>query len=107
LDDRQQAHVLIRYFVPPTATEKFLDAWNKAEKGVEDDEKGVHIYSLRKVYMMTRLGWVDQSHWCLVPCICVWSGTSRRAHHTCSVGRVPSDSTGFGMTHDPVPAALS
>jgi len=41
--------VLIRYLVPPTATEKFLEAWNKAEKGVEKDEEGAHIYSLRKV----------------------------------------------------------
>eukprot|EP00775_Hariotina_reticulata_P004891 gene4891-5136_t len=47
LDERQQGHILIRYLVPPTASEKFLNAWSKAEKGVEEEE-GAHIYSLRK-----------------------------------------------------------
>jgi quinol monooxygenase YgiN len=45
---KQQAHVIIRYTVPPSKQEALLDAWNKAEKGVEG-EKGAHIYSLRKV----------------------------------------------------------
>jgi hypothetical protein len=30
---KQQAHVIIRYTVPPSAQEAFLDAWNQAEKG--------------------------------------------------------------------------
>ncbi|WIA15678.1 hypothetical protein OEZ85_002304 [Tetradesmus obliquus] len=46
--DKQQAHVLIRYTVPPSKQEAFKDAWNEAEKGTEG-EKGAHIYSLRKV----------------------------------------------------------
>ncbi|KAF6266283.1 hypothetical protein COO60DRAFT_1291745 [Scenedesmus sp. NREL 46B-D3] len=45
---KQQAHVLIRYTVPPSKQADFLDAWDKAEKGTEG-EKGAHIYSLRKV----------------------------------------------------------
>lgn len=45
---KQQAHVIIRYHVPPSKEETFLDAWNEAEKGTEDEE-GAHIYSLRKV----------------------------------------------------------
>lgn len=48
-DERQQAHVIIHYMVPPSAQEEFEEAWDKAEKGTED-EKGAHIYSLRKVF---------------------------------------------------------
>jgi quinol monooxygenase YgiN len=48
-DEHQQAHVIIHYMVPPHAQEEFEEAWDQAEKGTEE-EKGAHIYSLRKVF---------------------------------------------------------
>lgn len=48
-DERQQAHVIIHYMVPPSAQEEFEEAWDNTEKATED-EKGAHIYSLRKVF---------------------------------------------------------
>jgi quinol monooxygenase YgiN len=48
-DEEQQAHVIIHYMVPPHAQEEFEEAWDRAEKGTEE-EKGAHIYSLRKVF---------------------------------------------------------
>lgn len=38
--DKQQAHVLIRYTVPPSKQEAFKDAWNEAEKGTEGEKGG-------------------------------------------------------------------
>jgi hypothetical protein len=32
-DDKNQAHVIIKYHVKPSAHKQFLDAWSEAEKG--------------------------------------------------------------------------
>jgi quinol monooxygenase YgiN len=47
-DEKQLAHVLIKYVVAPHQHEDFMGAWDEAAKATAD-EKGAHIYSLRKV----------------------------------------------------------
>ena len=47
-DEKKLAHVLIKYIVAPHQHDDFMGAWDEAAKATSD-EKGAHIYSLRKV----------------------------------------------------------
>jgi hypothetical protein len=47
-DDKKLAHVIVKYIVAPHQHDDFIGAWDEAAKATEE-EKGAHIYSLRKV----------------------------------------------------------
>lgn len=47
--DDDLAHVLIKYIVPPSKHDDFIEAWQDAQEDT-DKEEGVRIYSLRKVF---------------------------------------------------------
>jgi hypothetical protein len=45
---KDMAHMVIRYVVPPSETENFIESWRDAADRLQE-EKGAVIYTLRKV----------------------------------------------------------
>jgi quinol monooxygenase YgiN len=61
-EGKDRAHVIIRYTVPPSEAEDFVDTWRQAADRVEKDEDAAVTYSLRKV-ATNNLEWYVYGTW--------------------------------------------